>query len=131
MFPNPPGPLPLEPYSPGLRERIWWGAASPATAAWAAALGMNLMSSTLVFDDESGDPFHVVQARHIDAFREAWREAGWLVYPALAATGLKILLEDLPRGRPATLFLAFALYGAALIAVARARHRPRERASAA
>ena len=76
MFPNPPGLLPLEPYSPGLRERIWWGAASPTTAAWAAALGMNLMSSTLVFDDASGDPFHVMQARHIEAFREAWREAG-------------------------------------------------------
>ncbi len=76
MFPNPPGLLPLEPHSPGLRERIWWGAASPATAAWAAALGMNLMSSTLVFDDASGDPFHVMQARHIAAFREAWREAG-------------------------------------------------------
>ncbi len=34
------------------------------------------MSSTLVFDDTSGDAFHVVQARHIQAFREAWREAG-------------------------------------------------------
>jgi hypothetical protein len=64
--------------------------------------------------------------------RASWREAGWLVYPALAATGLKILLEDLPRGRPATLFVAFALYGAALLAVARARHqRPRAPASAA
>ena len=39
-------------------------------------MGMNLMSSTLVFDDASGDPFHVMQARHIHAFREAWREAG-------------------------------------------------------
>ncbi len=76
MFPNPPGLLRLEPYSPGLRDRIWWGAASPETAAWAATLGMNLMSSTLVFDDASGDPFHVVQARHIQAFRDAWKEAG-------------------------------------------------------
>jgi membrane protein implicated in regulation of membrane protease activity len=58
--------------------------------------------------------------------REAWTEAGWLVYPALAAIGLKILLEDLPNGRPATQFLAFGLYGAALIVVARARHRVRE-----
>ncbi len=57
---------------------------------------------------------------------EAWREAGWFVYPALAAIGLKILLEDLPRSRPATLFLAFALYGAALIVVSRVRQRPRE-----
>ena len=35
MFPNPPGLLPLEPYSEGLRERIWWGAGSDSTARWA------------------------------------------------------------------------------------------------
>src|SRR6187399_1822418 len=48
MFPNPPGLLTVEPQSPGLRDRIWWGAGSAPTAAWAATLGMNLMSSTLV-----------------------------------------------------------------------------------
>ena len=32
MFANPPGLLRLEPYSEGLRERIWWGAGSRATA---------------------------------------------------------------------------------------------------
>jgi alkanesulfonate monooxygenase SsuD/methylene tetrahydromethanopterin reductase-like flavin-dependent oxidoreductase (luciferase family) len=36
MFPNPPVLLRLEPHSPGLRERIWWGAATNATAVWAA-----------------------------------------------------------------------------------------------
>ncbi len=36
MFPNPPGLLRLEPYSEGLRERIWWGAGTNATAEWAA-----------------------------------------------------------------------------------------------
>ncbi|HJP70907.1 MAG TPA: LLM class flavin-dependent oxidoreductase [Candidatus Limnocylindria bacterium] len=75
MFPNPPGLLRLEPHSPGLRERIWWGAGSTATAVSAAKQGMNLMSSTLVFD-ESGEPLHVQQRRQIDAFREAWKEAG-------------------------------------------------------
>src|SRR4051794_35721413 len=75
MFPNPPGLLRLEPYSPGLRDRIWWGAASTATAVWAAQEGMNLMSSTLVFD-ESGEPLHVQQRRQIDAYRTAWKEAG-------------------------------------------------------
>ena len=75
MFPNPPGLLRLEPHSPGLRERIWWGAGSTATAVWAAQAGMNLMSSTLVFD-ESGEPLHVQQRRQIDAFREAWTSAG-------------------------------------------------------
>ena len=55
MFPNPPGLLRLEPHSEGLRERIWWGAATDATAVWAAKLGMNLQSSTLKFD-ETGEP---------------------------------------------------------------------------
>lgn len=75
MFPNPPGLLRVEPHSPGLKERIWWGAATNATAEWAAKLGMNLQSSTLKFD-ESGKPFHVQQAEQIRVFREAWKAAG-------------------------------------------------------
>jgi alkanesulfonate monooxygenase SsuD/methylene tetrahydromethanopterin reductase-like flavin-dependent oxidoreductase (luciferase family) len=75
MFPNPPGLLRVEPHSAGLRERIWWGAASDATAVWAAEKGMNLQSSTLKFD-EGGAPFHVQQAKQIRAFREAWKAAG-------------------------------------------------------
>ncbi|HET7684811.1 MAG TPA: LLM class flavin-dependent oxidoreductase [Candidatus Limnocylindria bacterium] len=75
MFPNPPGLLRLEPHAPGLRERIWWGAATNATAAWAAQLGMHMMTSTLKFD-ESGQPLHVQQTEQIEAFRAAWREAG-------------------------------------------------------
>jgi alkanesulfonate monooxygenase SsuD/methylene tetrahydromethanopterin reductase-like flavin-dependent oxidoreductase (luciferase family) len=75
MFPNPPGLLRVEPYSEGLRDRIWWGAASNATAAWAAKLGMNLQSSTLK-NDESGRPFHVQQAEQIRIFREAWKTTG-------------------------------------------------------
>src|SRR6266403_1017248 len=75
MFPNPPGLLRLEPHSEGLRERIWWGAASNATAVWAAENGMNLQSSTLKFD-ESGKPFHVQQAEQIRLYKEAWKKAG-------------------------------------------------------
>ncbi|MBX9246754.1 LLM class flavin-dependent oxidoreductase [Actinotalea ferrariae] len=75
MFPNPPGLLRPEPHSPGLRDRIWWGAASDATARWTAEQGMHLMSSTLKAD-ESGEPFHVQQRRQIEVFRDAWREAG-------------------------------------------------------
>lgn len=76
MFPNPhPGALGIEPQSAGLRDRIWWGAGSNATAVWAAQAGMNLMSSTLKAD-ESGKPFHIQQREQIDAFREAWKEAG-------------------------------------------------------
>ncbi len=75
MFPNPPGLLRVEPYSEGLRERIWWGSGSNSTARWAAELGLNLQSSTLKFD-ESGKPFHVQQAEQIQVFRDAWKEAG-------------------------------------------------------
>jgi len=75
MFPNPPGLLRLEPHSEGLRERIWWGAASNATAVWAAEQGMNLQSSTLKFD-ESGKPFHVQQAEQIRLYKEAWKKTG-------------------------------------------------------
>ena len=76
MFPNPPGLLRIEPYSEGLRERIWWGAASDATAQWAAELGMNLQTSTLKWD-ESGEPLHVQQRKQIEAFHAKWAEMGW------------------------------------------------------
>ena len=75
MFPNPPGLLRIEPYSPGLRDRIWWGAGSRATAEWTAAQGMNLMSSTLLTED-TGVPFHQLQAEQIQRFRDAWKTAG-------------------------------------------------------
>ena len=75
MFPNPPGLLRPEPHSPGLRERIWWGAGSRATAEWTGQQGMNLMSSTLLTED-AGVPFHELQAEQIRLFREAWTAAG-------------------------------------------------------
>lgn len=75
MFPNPPGLLRLEPHAEGLRERIWWGAASNATAIWAADQGMHLQSSTLKFD-ESGKPFHIQQAEQIRPYKDAWKKAG-------------------------------------------------------
>lgn len=75
MFPNPPGLLRVEPVSEQLRDRVWWGAGSNATAIWAAKLGMNLQSSTLK-DDETGEPFHVQQAKQIRLYRNAWKEYG-------------------------------------------------------
>ncbi|GAC1043320.1 LLM class flavin-dependent oxidoreductase [Rhizobium sp. No.120] len=97
MFPNPPGLLRLEPYSEGLRERIWWGAGSNATAVWAAKLGMNLQSSTLK-DDETGQPFHVQQAYQIRLYREAWKEAGHKREPRVSVSrSIFALVNDLDR----------------------------------
>ncbi len=97
MFPNPPGLLRLEPHSPGLRDRIWWGAGSSATAVWAAQEGLNLMSSTLVFD-ESGEPLHVQQRRQIDAFRAAWKEAGHQREPRVSVSrSIFAIVDDRDR----------------------------------
>ena len=85
MFPNPPGLLRLEPHSPGLRDRIWWGSASNATAVWAAQKGMNLQSSTLKAD-ETGEPLHVQQVKQMRTFREAWREAGHAREPRMSVS---------------------------------------------
>ena len=97
MFPNPPGLLRLEPHSEGLRERIWWGAGSNATAEWAARLGMNLQSSTLK-DDETGEPFHVQQAQQIRAYRAAWEAAGHARSPRVSVSrSIFPLVSDMDR----------------------------------
>jgi len=97
MFPNPPGLLRLEPYSEGLRDRIWWGSASNATAVWAAKLGMNMQTSTLKFD-ETGEQFHVQQAAQIRAFLAAWKDAGHTRTPRVSVSrSIFPLIDDRDR----------------------------------
>jgi alkanesulfonate monooxygenase SsuD/methylene tetrahydromethanopterin reductase-like flavin-dependent oxidoreductase (luciferase family) len=97
MFPNPSGLLRVEPHSAGLRERIWWGAATNATAEWAAKMGMNLQSSTLKID-ESGKPFHVQQAEQIRLYRAAWKEAGHAREPRVSVSrSIFALVDDRDR----------------------------------
>jgi alkanesulfonate monooxygenase SsuD/methylene tetrahydromethanopterin reductase-like flavin-dependent oxidoreductase (luciferase family) len=97
MFSNPPGLLRLEPYSEGLRERIWWGSGSNATSAWAAKLGMNLQSSTLK-DDETGEPLHVQQRKQIEAYREAWKGAGHAREPRVSVSrSIFAIVDDRDR----------------------------------
>ena len=97
MFPNPPGLLRLEPHSEGLRERIWWGAGSTPTAEWAAKIGMNLQSSTLVYD-ETGEPLHVQQAGQIRKYREAWKAAGHTREPRVSVSrSIFALMNDMDR----------------------------------
>src|SRR6187551_1042985 len=97
MFPNPPGLLRIEPHSPGLRDRIWWGAGSRATAEWAGQQGLNLMSSTLLTED-AGVPFHELQAEQIRLFREAWAEAGHEREPRVSMSrSIFALVDDRDR----------------------------------
>ncbi len=97
MFPNPPGLLRIEPHSAGLRERIWWGSATDATAVWAAGLGLNLQSSTLKFD-ETGEPLHVQQRKQIEAYRAAWTAAGHTREPRVSVSrSIFALVDDRDR----------------------------------
>ena len=75
----------IEPHSPGLRSRVWWGAGNRDSAEWAGRTGVNLMSSTLLTEDR-GLPFDLLQAEQIDAFRAAWREAGHAGEPRVSVS---------------------------------------------
>ncbi|MCX7521461.1 LLM class flavin-dependent oxidoreductase [Microbacterium sp. STN6] len=79
------GALAIQPQSPGLADRIWWGSGTRKTAEWAAEQGMNLMSSTLLTED-TGVPFHELQAEQIARYRDAWRAAGWEREPRVSVS---------------------------------------------
>ncbi|MFC8180517.1 LLM class flavin-dependent oxidoreductase [Rhodococcus sp. NPDC057297] len=97
MFPNPPGLLRLEPHSAGLRERIWWGAGNRDTAEWTARQGMNLMSSTLLTED-TGIPFHQLQAEQIERFRKTWADVGHSHQPRVSVSrSIFPIVSDLDR----------------------------------
>jgi alkanesulfonate monooxygenase SsuD/methylene tetrahydromethanopterin reductase-like flavin-dependent oxidoreductase (luciferase family) len=89
--------LKIEPRSPGLAERIWWGSGTRATAAWTAEQGMNLMSSTLLSED-TGVAFDELQAEQIAIFRAAWAAAGWDREPRVSVSRSVIpIVSDLDR----------------------------------
>jgi len=79
------GGLAIQPQSPGLADRIWWGSGTRATAQWAARLGVNLQSSTLLSED-TGVPFDQLQAEQIRLYRETWAEQGWKREPRVSVS---------------------------------------------
>jgi alkanesulfonate monooxygenase SsuD/methylene tetrahydromethanopterin reductase-like flavin-dependent oxidoreductase (luciferase family) len=91
------GGLAIQPQSPGLAERIWWGSGTRATAQWAARAGMNLQSSTLLSED-TGVPFGQLQAEQIRLYREAWAEQGWDREPRVSVSRSVLpITEDIDR----------------------------------
>jgi alkanesulfonate monooxygenase SsuD/methylene tetrahydromethanopterin reductase-like flavin-dependent oxidoreductase (luciferase family) len=91
------GGLAIEPQSPGLNERIWWGSGTRATAKWTAEQGMNLMSSTLLTED-TGVPFDELQAEQIQIFRDEWKEHGHDFEPRVSVSRSIIpLVSDADR----------------------------------
>ena len=91
------GGLAIQPQSPGLRERIWWGSGTRATAQWAARIGLNLQSSTLLSED-TGVPFDQLQAEQIAQYRQAWKEHGWGREPLVSVSRSVLpITEDIDR----------------------------------
>ncbi|MFJ6549489.1 MULTISPECIES: LLM class flavin-dependent oxidoreductase [unclassified Microbacterium] len=77
--------LAIEPQSPTLRDHIWWGSGSRATAEETGRQGLNMMSSTLV-TEATGQPFHELQREQIELFRSAYREAGHTGVPRVSVS---------------------------------------------
>jgi alkanesulfonate monooxygenase SsuD/methylene tetrahydromethanopterin reductase-like flavin-dependent oxidoreductase (luciferase family) len=91
------GTLPVQPQSPGLADRIWWGSGSRETAVWAGEQGLNLMSSTLLLEDTQV-PFDELQAEQISLFREAWAKAGHAREPRVSVSRSVLpITSDLDR----------------------------------
>ncbi|MFI6207992.1 LLM class flavin-dependent oxidoreductase [Streptomyces sp. NPDC051041] len=85
----------VQPHSPGLGGRMWYGGGSLRSARWAGEHGMNLLTSSVVRAEDPDGPwdFAEIQLSHIRAFRahhpdgEAARVSqGLVVIPTDSAT---------------------------------------------
>jgi alkanesulfonate monooxygenase SsuD/methylene tetrahydromethanopterin reductase-like flavin-dependent oxidoreductase (luciferase family) len=79
----------VEPHSPGLRSRMWYGGASLASARWAGANAVNFLTSSVVRAEESED-FAAIQLSHIRAFRDAHPDGA----KARVSQGLVVIPTD-------------------------------------
>ena len=77
--------LAVQPQSPGLADRVWWGSGTRDSAVWAGDQGLNLMSSTLLLEDTQV-PFDELQAEQIELFREAWTNASHTRDPRISVS---------------------------------------------
>jgi alkanesulfonate monooxygenase SsuD/methylene tetrahydromethanopterin reductase-like flavin-dependent oxidoreductase (luciferase family) len=79
----------VEPHSPGLRSRVWYGGGSLRSAQWAGETGLHFMSSNVIRAEES-EVFEDIQEEQIRLFRS--------VHPAAAAArasqGLVVIPTD-------------------------------------
>jgi alkanesulfonate monooxygenase SsuD/methylene tetrahydromethanopterin reductase-like flavin-dependent oxidoreductase (luciferase family) len=89
--------LAIQPQSPGLADRIWWGSGTRATGQWAATMGLNLQSSTLLSED-TGVPFDQLQAEQIRLYRQAWAARDWSREPKVSVSRSVLpITEDIDR----------------------------------
>jgi alkanesulfonate monooxygenase SsuD/methylene tetrahydromethanopterin reductase-like flavin-dependent oxidoreductase (luciferase family) len=84
----------VEPHSPGLRSRVWYGGASQSSARWAGLHGLNFLSSSVVraesAEGEEVPDFAQIQRSHIESFRAAHPDGE----RARASQGLVVIPTD-------------------------------------
>ncbi len=89
--------LAIEPQSPTLRDHIWWGSGSRASAVDTGRMGLNMMSSTLV-TEATGQPFHELQREQIDVFKQSYKDAGHTRVPRVSVSrSVFPLVSDMDR----------------------------------
>lgn len=65
----------LQPHSPGLVRRVWYGGTSRRSVLWAAEQGLHLLTGNITTGDTSDD-FGVAQRDHLRAYRERFAGEG-------------------------------------------------------
>jgi alkanesulfonate monooxygenase SsuD/methylene tetrahydromethanopterin reductase-like flavin-dependent oxidoreductase (luciferase family) len=80
----------VQPHSPGLGSRMWYGGASLRSASWAGEHGMNFLTSSVVKAEGESRDFAEIQLSHVRAFRDRFPEGrvsqGLVVIPTDSAT---------------------------------------------
>jgi alkanesulfonate monooxygenase SsuD/methylene tetrahydromethanopterin reductase-like flavin-dependent oxidoreductase (luciferase family) len=79
----------VEPHSPGLRERVWYGGGSLRSARWAGENGLSLLSSNVIRAEES-EVFEDIQATQLQLFRSVHPHGA----AARASQGLVVIPTD-------------------------------------
>ncbi|MGY1641747.1 LLM class flavin-dependent oxidoreductase [Geodermatophilus sp. SYSU D00703] len=80
----------VQPHSPGLRSRMWYGGGSLGSARWAGEQRVNLLTSSVVKAEDGPTDFAAIQAAQIREFRAAHPAGrvsqGLVVIPTDSAT---------------------------------------------
>lgn len=84
----------VEPHSPGLRDRLWYGGASLDSVTWAGRNGLNFLTSSVIIP-EPGEPidFGAIQGAQVRAYRAAAVEHAPTA-PARVSQGLVVIPTD-------------------------------------
>jgi len=93
----------VEPYSPGLGSRMWYGGASLRSAQWAGEHGMNFLTSSVVKAEEAPD-FAEIQLAHIRTFRSHHPDGD----KARVSQGLVVIPTDSATSEQKAKYLAYA-----------------------